>query len=305
MIEIIFLGTSASIPTKERGLPCIVVRRKGALLMFDCGEGAQRSFLQMGLGINKPMMIFISHLHGDHVLGIPGLLSTMNLLGREKELYIYGPKGLRDLLEGIFSVIQPEFNFKIYVNEVTDGIVFEGKEYVVKAKWGLHSIPNLMYSLEERSRPGRFYPERAIKLGVPKGPLWSKLQRGEKVKLDNGRIIYPEDVMGPPRPGIKITYSGDTAPCEDMIKLAKGSDLLIHEATYADKLRERALKEGHSTARLAAIIALRAEVKELVLTHISARYVGTSQILLKEASEVFPNTRIAYDSMKVILRYHN
>ena len=303
MIEVIFLGTSASIPTRERGLPCIVLRRKGELLMFDCGEGAQRNFLQAKLGVNRPMRIFISHLHGDHVLGLPGLLSSMSLLGRRRAVFIYGPKGLRSLLNTTLSLIRSNINYEIHVMEVTSGIVCETEEYVVKAEWGVHSVPNLMYRIEERERPGKFHPERALELGVPRGPLWGQLQRGKEVTLEDGRIIRPEDVMDAPRPGLKVVYTGDTGPCEEIASLSEGADLLIHEATYSDNMRERALVEGHSTAKLAAVTAHEAHVRRLVLTHISARYSQNDWILEKEAREVFPATIMARDFLKLRIEY--
>lgn len=306
MIEIIFLGTSASVPTKDRGLPCIIMRRKGELFMFDCGEGSQRTFLYSGVGINKPLKIFISHMHGDHVLGIPGLISSMSLLGRTRDVDIYGPSGIKEFIEHIFNIIPTNLRFQVITHEIShEGIIYENNEYRVRVVKGAHSIINLIYSLEEKARPGKFYPEKAEALGIPRGPLWGRLQKGYTIRLPDGTIIKPEDVMGSPRPGFKIVYTGDTCPCDSLLEIAHGADLLIHEATYADNLRARALKEGHSTARLAAEIALRANVKKLILTHISARYSGLEDLLLKEALKVFPNTELAYDGMKITLSYHD
>ncbi len=303
MIEIVFLGTSASVPTRERGLPCIVIRRKGELLMFDCGEGSQRAFLQSGLGLNKPLKVFISHMHGDHVLGLPGLLSSMSLLGRTNKVDIYGPPGIREFLERIFELVPATINYEIRVHEILhEGVVCETEEYIVRVAKGHHPVVNFIYALEERERPGKFYPEKAEALGVPKGPLCGLLQRGHEIRLPDGRIIKPEDVMGPPRPGLKVVYTGDTSPCEELIEISRGADLLIHESTYLDNLRARALKEGHSTAKLAAEDALRAGVRMLVLTHISARYSGVEKLLLDEARKVFENTELAFDGMRITLK---
>jgi len=294
-LRIIFLGTAASIPTDERALPSIVVQRKGEILMFDCGEGTQRQMIRAGIKLNRKMKIFITHMHGDHVLGLPGVIQTMSLLGRTKKLQIYGPRGIRAFMEAMLNTIRFWLGFPLEIYEIREeGLVCDEEEYEVHAIWAEHTVPSLAYALIEKPRPGKFYPEKAIKLGVPKGPLWSRLQRGMNVELPNGRVIKPEDVLGPPRPGRKIVYSGDTRPSEKIVELSREADVLIHEATFDDEMREKAADEGHSTAGEAAEVALAANVKLLVLTHISARY-NNPRILLEQAKKIFPNVYIPSD----------
>ncbi|MGQ9531045.1 MAG: ribonuclease Z [Candidatus Bathycorpusculaceae bacterium] len=298
-MHVIFLGTAGSVPTPKRSLPAILIQRKGEQIMFDCGEGVQRQMIKARAGFHKKMKIFITHMHGDHVLGLPGLLQTMALLDREKGLEVYGPPGIKRFLEGIRETIQFVLTFPVAVHEINkEGVICEEEEYFVQAVWANHVIPTLAYALIEKLRPGKFYPEKAKALGIPEGPLWSKLQHGRKVKLSDGRTIKPEDVAGPPRPGRKIVYTGDTRPFKGFIKFAAGADLLIHDATLDDELAERAEEDGHSTPEQAARNAEEAKVKQLILTHVSARYDDVS-ILLKQARKVFKNTKVAEDFMKI------
>ncbi len=298
-MRIIFLGTAGSIPTPKRSLPAILIQRKGEQIMFDCGEAVQRQMIKARVGFHKKMKVFITHMHGDHVLGLPGLLQTMSLLDRGKKLDIYGPQGIKRFLEDIRETVQFVLTFPIEIHEILEtGTVCEEEEYIVEAVWANHVIPNVAYALVEKPRPGRFYPEKAKVLGVPEGPLWSKLQHGHKVKLLDGRIIKPEDVTGPVRAGRKIVYTGDTRPFRGFVKFAANADLLIHDATLNDELSERAEEDGHSTPAQAAINAKRAKVKRLVLTHISARYEDTNP-LLKKARKIFKNTEVAEDFMQI------
>jgi len=298
-MRIIFLGTAGSIPTPKRSLPAILIQRKGEQIMFDCGEAVQRQMIKARAGFHKKMKVFITHMHGDHVLGLPGLLQTMSLLDRGKKLDIYGPQGIKRFLEDIRETVQFVLTFPVEIHEILEtGTVCEEEEYIVEAVWANHVIPNVAYALVEKPRPGRFYPEKAKVLGVPEGPLWSKLQHGHKVKLSDGRIIKPEDVTGPVRTGRKIVYTGDTRPFRGFVKFAANADLLIHDATLNDELSERAEEDGHSTPAQAAINAKRAKVKRLVLTHISARYEDTNP-LLKKARKIFKNTEVAEDFMQI------
>jgi len=298
-LQIIFLGTAGSVPTPKRSLPAIVLLRKGEQIMFDCGEGAQRQMIKAKVGFHKKMKVFISHMHGDHVLGLPGLLQTMALLDREKKLEIYGPNGIKKFLENIRETLQFVLTFPIEIHEIYEaGVACEEKEYIVQAVWANHVIPTLAYAFIEKPRPGKFYPEKARKLGVPEGPLWSRLQHGHKIKLSNGKIIKPEDVTGPLRLGRKIVYTSDTKPFKSFVKFAAGADLLIHDATLGDELAERAEEDGHSTPEQAAKNAKKANVKKLILTHISARYDDAS-ILLEQAKKIFKNTQVAEDFMKI------
>jgi len=298
-LRVIFLGTAGSVPTPKRSLPAILIQRKGEQLMFDCGEGVQRQMIKAKAGFHRKMKIFITHMHGDHVLGLPGLMQTMALLDREKKLEVYGPPGIKHFIEAIRETVQFVLTFPVEIHEIEEeGVVCEEKEYTVKAVWANHVIPSLAYALVEKPRPGKFYPEKAKALGVPEGPLWSKLQHGHKIKLPDGRVIKPEQVVGPPRPGRKIVYTGDTRPFKGFMKFAAGADLLIHDATLDDELVERAKEDGHSTPSQAAKNAKKAKAKQLVLTHISARYDDTS-ILLEQAQKIFKNTQVAEDFMRI------
>ena len=298
-MHVIFLGTAGSVPTPKRSLPAILIQRKGEQIMFDCGEGVQRQMIKAKVGFHRKMKVFISHMHGDHVLGLPGLLQTMALLDRDTKLEVYGPAEIRRFIEDIRETIQFVLTFPLEIHEIDDeGVVCEEKEYAIEAVWTNHVIPSLAYGFIEKPRPGKFYPEKAKALGIPEGPLWSKLQQGHKIKLPNGRIIKPKEVMGPPRPGRKIVYTSDTSPFKNLVKFAEGADLLIHDATLDDELAERAEEDGHSTPSQAAENAKKAHVKHLILTHISARY-KVPKILLKQARKIFENTQVAEDFMTI------
>jgi ribonuclease Z len=300
-LRVIFLGTAGSVPTPKRSLPAILVQRKGEQLMFDCGEGVQRQMIKAKAGFHRKMKVFVTHMHGDHVLGLPGLMQTMALLDRERKLEVYGPPGIKRFIEVIRETVQFALAFPVEIHEIEEtGVVCEEEEYAVKTVWAKHAIPSLAYALVEKPRPGKFYPEKAKALGVPEGSLWSKLQRGHKVKLPDGRVVKPEQVVGPSRAGRKIVYTGDTRPFRDLVKFAAGADLLIHDATLDDALAERAAEDGHSTPSQAAENAKKAHVKHLILTHISARY-KNPKTLLAQAQKIFENTVVAEDFMEVEL----
>lgn len=299
-LSVTFLGTSAGVPSVDRSLPSIALRYGRWVLLFDCGEGTQRQMMRARIGFSRPMKIFITHLHGDHVFGLLGLLQTMNLLGRERKLEIYGPTGLKGFLEAAMDYSLAELRFPLEVVELASRSTIREEGYKVRARLASHSIPNLAYCFEEDMRPGKFHVEKALRLGVPKGPLWHKLQHGKRVKLPDGRIVEPSQVVDPPRPGIKIVYSGDTKPCRAVLEMARGADLLIHECTFDDSLLERAEAEHHSTPTGAARIALKAGVKQLVLTHLSTRY-REAELLSEQARKTFPKTLVARDLMKLEL----
>jgi ribonuclease Z len=224
----------------------------------------------------------------------------MSLLGRTNMLEIYGPKGTQEFVESLNRTVRYTLIFPVTVTEIDEGMVCDEKEYTVTAVQSGHMKPSLAYALTEKPRPGRFNTKKAKKLGIPEGPLWSKLQSGEPVELADGRIVEPEMVLGAARPGRKIVYTGDTGPSEKIVKLAEGADLLIHEATFEDELKERALEDKHSTPSIAAETAKKAGVKRLVLTHISARYKDTS-LLLQQAKKIFANTEVAEDFLRLEL----
>ena len=301
-LRIIFLGTGGSTPSVHRNLPAIAVRRGEELVLFDCGEGTQRQMMFAKVGFCRKMRILISHMHGDHILGLPGLFQTMSLLGRRYPLEIFGPKGICEFVDAVTETVEYNLTFQIEKKEVGEGLVYEGKGYEALAVWADHSAQNLAYALAESKRPGRFFTEKAEKLGVPRGKLWSRLQRGGIVKLENGRVVKPNEVTGPPRPGRKIVYSGDTRPCDAVERLALNADLLIHDCTLDDELVEKALEQGHSTPSQAASIANRADVKRLILTHISPRY-DDPKILLEQARKIFPNVHVAEDLMEIEVPY--
>lgn len=297
-MRIIFLGTSGSMPTPSRSGSAVAIRRKGEVILFDCGEGTQQRMAAARIGFRRPTRVFISHLHGDHVLGLPGLLQTMTMLRREQPLHLYGPQGILDFIKA-FSYVLGVPGFPLEVYEITEeGVVFAGSEYKVEAVRADHDGECWCYALLEHPRPGRFYPERARGLGVPEGPLWRRLQLGGDVVLGGGRLVRSSDVVDPLRRGRKVVYSGDTRPTEALAGLAEAADILIHEATFDDSLIERAEEDGHSTASQAAETAVEARVGMLLLTHISSRYHDPS-VLLEQATAIFPNTRVAEDLMDV------
>lgn len=298
-MKVIFLGTSGSMPSQARSSSAVAVRSKGEIILFDCGEGVQRQMVAAGVGFSRPTRIFISHLHGDHILGLPGLIQTMTLLQRERDLYIYGPRGLMGFIEA-FNSILGDPGFDLVVGEIaSEGIVFSGQEYEVRAISADHDGPSWSFMLEERPHPGRFHADRALALGVPQGPLWKRLQQGEDIEL-GGRKVLSIDVVDPPIRGLKIAYSGDTRPTEKFSRASDGADLMIHEATFDDSLIEKAEEDGHSTATQAAETARAAGAGMLILTHISSRYPDAG-VLLEEAQKVFPKVKVAEDLMELEL----
>ena len=300
-MEIIFLGTSSAVHSYERSHPAIVIKAFGEVMLFDCGEGTQRQFIYAKVSPMKISKIFISHYHGDHILGLPGLLQSMNFRGREKELTIYGPEGLNQIKEAIYNLGYCKIDFPINFVEIGSEIVEETDEYIIKSQNVNHNISSLAFSIEEKKKP-RFLREKAIELGVPVGPDFGRLHNGEEIEID-GRIIKPEQVLGEPRKGIKITYSGDTTPCEEMIDFAEDSTVLIHESTYLLDDKDKAEENFHSTSSDAAWVAKKSDSKELILTHFSTRYDKEEiKTLFSEAKEIFENTKMANDLMSIKLR---
>ena len=299
-MEIIFLGTSSAVHSKDRNHPSIAIRAFGEVFLFDCGEATQKQILQTNVSPMKISKIFLTHYHGDHILGLPGLLQSMSLNGREKKLTIYGPKGLNKIKDAIYSLGYCAIEYPVEFIEIDSGIIIDNEEYFIQAQRVRHNVPALAYSIEEKKKP-RFLRDKAIELGVPVGPAFGRLHNGEEVEID-GRIIKPEQVLGEPRKGIKITYSGDTRPCEEMIILARDSTILIHESTFLKQDYTNAEEYAHSTSIDAAYVAKDSNSKELILTHISTRYSEDyAEIMLKEAQSIFENTRLANDFMEIEL----
>lgn len=295
-MEITFLGTSSAVHSKKRNHPAIALRAFGEVMLFDCGESTQKQIMFANISPMKISKIFLTHYHGDHVLGLPGLLQSLNFRGRKKTLQIYGPKGLKQIKRAIEILNFHDFNFPIEYIEVENGVIVETEEYIIKAQSVKHNTPTVAYSIEEKKKP-KFLREKAIELGVPVGPLFGKLHNGEEV-IVNGKIIKPSDVLGETKKGRKITYSGDTMPCEEIVSFAKGSNLLIYESTYSIEDKDKADENAHSTSKDAAEIAKASDVDNLILTHISTRYKNADKIL-KEAKTYFKNSKIAYDLLTI------
>ncbi|HOK57456.1 MAG TPA: ribonuclease Z [Methanothrix sp.] len=298
MLQVIFLGTAGSLPTPDRSLPAILVNREGDLLLFDCGEGTQRQMMIARTGMMRLSHIFLTHLHADHILGIPGLLETMAFQGREEPLVIAGPPRTARMVSILNGLGCCARDFEVRAVELRPGDGLRMNGYTVTAIATEHSVPSLGYMLLEDMRPGRFNRERAIELGVPVGPMFGRLQRGESVEID-GRVVRPEDVLGAPRPGRKIVYSGDTRPTREIEEASRNADLLIHDGALADDMIDWAVETKHTTAGEAAALAARAGVRRLVLTHISSRYSEDTTPLLNDARKVFPETLIASDLMRI------
>jgi ribonuclease Z len=295
----VFLGTAGATPTVDRGSPGILLARGGERILVDCGEGTQRQLMR-SVGLARIGMILLTHMHGDHYLGIPGLLKTYSLLGREEPLVLLGPSGLYDIMRDAERLVgKPRFPFM--VEEVGEGMVLEACDYVLRTAATEHGLPGIAWCLEETERPGSFHPERATELGVMAGPDFGRLQRGGTVIAADGTDVRAEEVMDPKRPGRKIVITGDTRPASAVAELARGASVLVHDATFASSELDRALETGHSTAREAAEVALAAGVGTLVLTHVSSRH--SWRELRDEARAVFENSVLPRDFDTLVVPY--
>ncbi|UCD01503.1 MAG: ribonuclease Z [Promethearchaeota archaeon] len=326
-MELIILGSAAATPNKNRNLSSIAVKYRNQILLFDCGEDFQRRFAEAGLKFNKPMKIFITHFHGDHIIGLPGFLFRLSLNDRTAPMLIFGPRNLFLYLFLHKKILGLKAKYPIKIIEIdhqtleliefegldsdeptrtikmNDNIIFDSKHFSIKYALVEHSVITFAYAFIEKPRYGKFNPERARELGIPESNLWKKLHEGQIIKF-NGKDIDPvkEGIVGPKKPGRKITYSGDLKPSDSIINLGKDSDILIHEATFAKALAETAKEKKHSTSIDAAIDAKKMNAKQLILTHISSRYQEDALKLLEEAKEIFPNTILAEDLLKVELK---
>ncbi|UIO99821.1 ribonuclease Z [Halobaculum sp. CBA1158] len=288
MIRVTFLGTSGAVPTVSRAPSAVHLNREGDEFLFDCGEGTQRQMMRFGTGFGLSHL-FVSHLHGDHVLGIPGLVQSLDFNDREEPLAIHGPPGSKRHLTELVHAVGHDPGFPVTVREVRPGAVaLDREEYEVRAFETNHRTSSVGYALVEADRKGRFDREKAeAELGIPPGPAYGRLHAGETIELDDGRVVDPEEVVGPPRPGRRVVYTGDTRPVEATVEAAENADLLVHDATFLHEAVDRARKTAHSTAREAAEVADRAEAKRLALTHLSSRYAGRAHELEREAAEAF------------------
>ncbi len=304
MLSVTFLGTSAARPTVERNVSAMALVREGETLLFECGEGTQRQMMRYGVSFALSE-IFFTHFHADHFLGVIGLIRTLGLQARAEPMRLYGPKGAKKLLEQALQLGVERVPFEVRITEVKPGDVLrdagggrrDGYEIHVFATE--HGGGSVGYALREHKRSGRFDPEKARAAGVPEGPLWGKLQRGETVKLPDGRTVSPDGIVGANRSGRLVVFTGDTRPCASVVDAAQGADLLIHEATFGEEEKDRAKETGHSTAREAAQVALAAKARRLVLSHVSARYSISAEELMKEARAVFPESSVAKDGMTI------
>ena len=298
-MRVTFLGTSGAIPTTQRNTSSIFCNRDGDYLLFDCGEGTQRQMMRYGTGFAVDHL-FVTHLHGDHVLGIPGLLQTFDFNDRDRPVAIHTPTGTRGNVKQLIEANGTTPSYPVRINEISAGdTVLSRPEYEVRAIATDHRCTSVGYVLAEDDRKGEFDREKAeTELGIPPGPKYSKLHRGEAIEHD-GRTIEPEEVVGPSRPGRTFVYTGDTLPTDSVVAASEGADLLVHDATFAEDRADRAEATAHSTAREAAAVARDAGVRTLALTHISTRYAGQADRLGAEAREVFDGgVVVAEDGME-------
>ena len=295
-IRVTFLGTGGAVPTTERGPSALLVNRDGERLLFDCGEGTQRQMMRFGTGFGISHL-FVTHLHGDHVLGIPGLIQTWDFNDREEAVAIHAPPGSKRHLRRLVEAGGYRPSFPVNVHEVRPGnVALSGDEYEVRTFETDHrNVRSMGYALVEDDRRGRFDREKAEELGVPVGPAFGRLHEGEAVELDDGTVVRPEQVVGDARPGRKLVYTGDTRPVDATVEAAAEPDLLVHDATFASDRADRARGTGHSTGKEAAEIASRAGAKHLALTHISSRYAGDASPIEREAQAAFDGAAFVPD----------
>ncbi len=300
-MRIVFLGTGGTYPSKVRNVTSIAVQLPGEVLMFDCGEGTQRQLMSSSVSFMKVSKIFISHLHADHFLGLPGLIQSMSLNGREDDLTIFGPTGTAKNVRMMLRLGYFKSGFRVATRDLDPGDVIDCGAYCIRCGKAAHTIPALAYALEEESRPGKFELRKATRLRIPEGPLFRRLQEGRSINV-NGKIIRPKMVLGPPRPGRKVVYTGDTGPSKAIVALARDADVLIHDCTLDSSHVGLAKDFGHSTAAQAARTAKSAGVGTLFLVHMSPRYEETT-VLEKEARAIFKNSIAAKDLMEFTVKY--
>ncbi len=300
-MEITFLGTSSGVPTRSRNVSSIALRlpQRAEVWLFDCGEGTQHQIQRSNIKVSQIRRIFITHMHGDHIFGLMGLLASCGLAGNPQQIDIYGPAGLGDYLQACSRYSHTHLSYPIKVHKHRAGVIYEDDEYVVKCQKLEHRVTAYGYRVEEKDRPGHFDAEKARSLGIPFGPLYGELKRGKTITLPDGRQISGKELVGPDQVGRKIAYCTDTIFCQGSIELAKDADVVIHEATFAHQDALMAYERLHSTSTMAAQVALAANAKTLIMTHFSPRYAPGNELsvkdLLQEARAIFANTEIAED----------
>ncbi|HXH12098.1 MAG TPA: ribonuclease Z [Alphaproteobacteria bacterium] len=297
-MRVILLGTGSALPTPERRTSATAVLFEGEMVLFDCGEGTQLQLRRAGLRHGRLSRIFISHMHGDHVIGIMGLLMTMELSGRERPIELYGPPALTEYVTTSARLLSTGFSYPIIFHEARPGVICEAEMYVVECLPLDHRILTYGYAFQERDKPGTFDVARAEALGIPKGPLYGRLQRGQSIALSDGRTVHPHDVLGPPKRGRRIAYCLDTRPCPQAAELARDADLLLYDSTLAAGAEQEAAEKGHSTSRQAAVLAKEAGARRLVLTHISSRY-PDARALLTGLEGLHDDVMVARDLMEL------
>jgi ribonuclease Z len=301
-MKIVFLGTSAAIPTQNRGLSSIVIKRAGELLIFDVGEGMQKNFLQAKLGVNKKTKVFVTHLHIDHCLGLLGLFQTMSLLGRTRKIDIYGEPRLREFINENFRIINIALSFELVVHVIDkEGVIATEDDYQISCCKADHSVPAFSYCIKEHPRLGVFNIKKAIELSIPKGNLYRRLQNGEDVVVQ-GKLIKSNQIVGPKRKGRKIGISGDTRPSSKLRNFFDSCDILIFESTYIHEYQRKAIETFHSTSTEAALLAKESNCNKLLLTHFSSRY-NDPTILLDEARTIHNNVDLAEDMKTFYIPY--
>jgi ribonuclease Z len=304
-VQITFLGTSSGVPTRSRNVSSVALRlpQRAELWLFDCGEGTQHQVLRSELKVSQLTRIFVTHMHGDHIFGLMGLLASCGLAGNVEHVDIYGPPDLEEYLKACRRYSQTHLSYPVKVHTVSPGVVYESDEYTVSCELLKHRVPAFGYRVTEKDRVGHFDVEKAAALGIPSGPLYGKLKRGEQIVLPDGRQVNGADFCGPTLIGRKLVYCTDTVFCDSAIALAQDADVLIHEATFAHQDAELAYQRLHSTSTMAAQVALAAQVQQLIITHLSPRYAPGNVIepkdLLLEARSIFPNTEMAADFLTV------
>ena len=313
-MQVTFLGTSSGVPTRARNVSAVALRlpQRSEMWLFDCGEGTQHQFLRSDLRLSQLRRVFITHMHGDHVFGLPGLLASLGLAGSSSAgVDLYGPDPLESYLNGVLRTSSTRIGYPLAVHRVRDAaeqgtLLFEDDDFTVRCTPLTHRVPAYAYRIEQKPLAGRFDIEKARELNIPPGPVYAQLKRGETVTLEDGRSIDGTSLCGEERPGVSVVYCTDTVFCEAAIELARGADLLIQESTFAHGEAQMAFQKQHSTSTMAAQTAAEAGVGQLVLTHLSPRYVPgipvTPQELLIEAKAIFPNTLLAKDFLSIDIK---